>query len=81
MEDSYKLLKREQDARIMKWNSIAIVFGVISFLFLFVKNIFFTVLFGTQAFKNLAACSTIPGYTQPLEVLSLQAQQDPSLAA
>ena len=52
------------------WNTASIIIGVLSYLLLFMKSTFWTIMFGIFAFKtDLPDCIAAAGIEQPINLL------------
>jgi len=82
MQDADPYLKERADLeRNQVWSTVSVIIGIVAYLLLFVKSMFFTVLFGVQACKtDLPECIAIEGFDQPLGVLELLAPFDSTVA-
>ena len=50
-KDERDAFTKEQEASFNYWSTVSVVIGILAYLLLFVKSIFFTVLFGAFAFS------------------------------
>jgi len=56
---------------------VSVIFGILSYILLLIKSVFWTILFATFAFKtDLPNCIAAPGLEEPINLME-QMSQDP----
>ena len=76
-QDSYK---KEGNKETL--STISIVIGILSYLLLFTKSLFWTTMFCIFAFKtNLPQCIAVDGIEQPINLLEQMSGSDPQIEA
>lgn len=76
-EDSYR-----KDGKGEALNTISIVIGILSYLLLFMKSMFWTTMFCIFSFKtNLPSCIAVYGIEQPINLLEQMSGSDPQIEA
>lgn len=77
MEDSYRNEKSKETL-----STVSILFGILSYLLLFLKSTFWTVLFCIFSFRtDLPECTAVDGIEQPINLLEQMSGSDPQIEA
>lgn len=52
------------------WNTVSVIFGILAYILLLIKSVFWTILFATFAFKtDLPNCVSAPGLQEPINLM------------
>ena len=82
MQEDAFIKEKVDEQKNQAWVTASIVLGILAYLLLFVKGLFFTVLFGVHAFNRyLPECIAIEGSDYPLSVLQVLAPSDSAIAS
>ena len=77
MEDNYKNEKNKEAL-----STCSIVVGILSYILLFMKSTFWSVMFCIFSFKtNLPQCIAVSGIEEPINLLEQMSGSDPQIEA